>query len=266
MSFRFTSSRADERPRAAASPARDLRPLLAAAGLLAGCVTAPPPERPPSAPPPLAVRPDVTPNFAVPSRRERLILIATQEWTLFGEPLVTYDDARAPVVTFFGTQSHEVQPAMLSRVLMYWYGVSRAPIVGRDGELRPWSAAFIAWLARGAGYTRDEFPDTVLHWDYIARFAASGNGPFVARDPARYAPQRGDLVCNARGATVDFAALRPGSYHCDVVVAVDAGAIDTIGGNVSDVVARSRLPVDERGLLQPLSDRPWAAVLELIER
>jgi hypothetical protein len=241
--------------------------LVAVVSLLAGCVTAPPPaERPQEQRPPLTVRADVAPNFVVPSRRERLVLLATQEWTLFGEPIVTYDAEGAPLVTFLGPASHEVQPAMLSRVLMYWYAVSRSPIVGADGELRPWSAAFIAWLARSAGYTRDEFPDTVRHWDYIGRFAARTTGaPFVARDPARYAPRIGDLVCNARGTAVEFASLQPGAYHCDIVVAVDAGAIESIGGNVSDVVARSRLPVDRRGVLAPLPDRPWAAVLELLD-
>jgi hypothetical protein len=212
------------------------------------------------------VRADVGPNFVVPSRRERMVLLATQEWTLFGQPIVTYDADGAPMVTFLGTASHEVQPAMLSRVLMYWYAVSRAPIVGADGELRPWSAAFIAWLARSAGYTREDFPDTVRHWDYIRRYADErGGAPFVARDPALYAPRIGDLVCNARGTAVDFAALQPGGYHCDIVVFTDGNAIESIGGNVSDVVARSRLPVDASGILAPLPDRPWAAVLEHVQ-
>jgi hypothetical protein len=242
------------------------RALLLVVALLAGCATAPPAERPREVPPPLTVRPDVEPNFVVPSRRDRMILLATQEWLLFGQPIVTYDAAGAPIVTFLGTAAHEVQPAMLSRVLMYWYGVSRAPIVGPDGKLRAWSAAFIAWLARGAGYTRDEFPDTVRHWDYISRFAnQEERGPFVARDPALYAPRIGDLVCNSRGAAVEFAALPPGGYHCDIVVAEDRDAIESIGGNVSDVVARSRLPVDGSGLLQPLPERPWAVVLEVVE-
>jgi hypothetical protein len=255
----------DVPPASCRAPLLLARALLLVVALLAGCATAPPAERPREVPPPLTVRPDVEPNFLVPSRRERMIVLATQEWSLFGQPIVTYDAAGAPIVTFLGTTAHEVQPAMLTRVLMYWYGVNRAPIVGPEGELRAWSAAFIAWLARSAGYTRDEFPDTVRHWDYISRFAnADGKAPFVARDPARYAPRIGDLVCNARGAVVEFASLQPGGYHCDIVVFADGDAIESIGGNVSDVVARSRLPVDALGLLMPLPDRPWAAVLELV--
>jgi len=225
--------------------------------LVAGCAT-----RPPEVRPPLTALPDVGPNFAVPSARERMVYLARQEWQLFARPVAVRNGSGGPTLAFEGDATHEVQPAMLTRVLMYWYDVSRAPIVGTQGELRPWSAAFIVWLVRGAGYTRDEFPDTVLHWDYIEQaLAASGRAAFAARDPATQAPQVGDLVCNARGFNVTFATLRRGPYHCDLVVAVAPGMVEAIGGNVGDVVALSRLETDERGLLKPLPDRPWAVVL-----
>lgn len=232
--------------------------LALTAALIAGCAT-----RAPEGPPPLTTLPDVAPNFVVPSPRDRMIYLATQEWSLFGSGLVAYDGGGEPQVAFAGATAHEVQPAMLSRVLMYWYGVSRAPIVGAQGELRPWSAAFITWLARSAGFTREQFPDTVLHWDYIERFlSGGGNSTFVALDPDRQPPRTGDLVCNARGMTVTFATLRRGHYHCELVVAAKPGAVETIGGNVGDVVALSRFPVDMLGRLLPLPDRPWVAVLQ----
>ena len=227
--------------------------------VLAGCAT-----RAPERPPPLTALPDVGPNFLVPAAHERMVYLARQEWSLFGSPVVVRNHTDAPTLAFPpGTPAtHEVQGPMLSRVMMYWYAVSRAPIVGTQGELRPWSAAFISWLARGAGFTHDEFPDTLLHWDYIERFLATRDGAFVARDPARYAPRVGDLVCNSRGIAQSFGSLRRGAYHCDLVVGASADAVDAIGGNVGDVVAMSRLEVDANGLLRPLADRPWAAVLE----
>jgi hypothetical protein len=172
--------------------------------------------------------------------------------------------------------THELQGPMLTRVLAYWYAVSRAPVVGNAGELRPWSAAFVSWVARSAGYTATEFPPAVLHWDYIERFLAPRPGDrFVTRDPARYAPRVGDLVCNARGdfrgngaaasAPADgFAALRRGAYHCELVVAVDpAGtALEAIGGNVGDTVALTRLPLEPDGRLRAEPWRRWAAVIE----
>lgn len=231
--------------------------LLALVALVAGCAV---PSRPP-----LTASPDVGPNFDVPDARSRMVFLARQEWALFGRPIVVEDGIADPVLSFDdGGATHEVQAPMLSRVLMYWYAVSRQPIIGYQGELRPWSAAFISWLAQGAGLLPEEFPPTVLHWDYIERFLAANDGErFAARDPARYAPRVGDLVCNAReGNSGGFAALRRGPYHCDIVVDVRPGEIDAIGGNVGDVVALTRLPTDAQGLLAAHPRRPWAAVIE----
>lgn len=202
-----------------------------------------------------------------------MVFLARQEWALFGSPQVASPGDPAGRLGFPDPSSatHELHPPMLSRVLMYWYAVSRAPIVGNAGELRPWSAAFVSWLARGAGFTADEFPSTALHWDYIERFMRPRpTDAFETRDPARHAPGVGDLVCNARGAVdtgarasglVPFASLRRGAYHCDLVVAAQPGELQVIGGNVSDVVALSRLPTTAEGRLQPDPRRPWAAVV-----
>jgi hypothetical protein len=229
-------------------------------------------------PAPLTPSPDITPNFAVPGTRERMVFLARQEWALFGRPVVTFDEAGEATlhVEDGGVASHEVQPAMLSRVLMYWYSVSRLPIVGEQGELRPWSAAFISWLARSAGLLPAQFPATVLHWDYIERFLEPREEDrFVARDPARYPPRVGDLVCVARSSAaapdfaveVDgFANLRRGPYHCDLVVATTSDGIEAIGGNVSDTLALVRLPVDARGLLRARPHASWAAVLQNRDR
>jgi hypothetical protein len=233
------------------------RALVLALTLLAGCATRPPAETAP----PLTARADVAPNFDVPDATARMVHLARLEWQLFGRPVATRRADGSLDLAFEGNATHEVQPAMLSRVLMYWYAVTRQPIVGAQGELRPWSAAFIAWLARGAGYTRDAFPPTVLHWDYIEAALAGGASAFAARDPAAHAPRAGDLVCAPRGFDATFATLRRGPYHCDLVVAVSTSSAEAIGGNVGDVVALSPLALDADGRLLPLPDRPWAVIL-----
>ncbi len=248
---------------------------LAAAALaaaLAGCASGPQ-QRAPERAPPLTAS-SVAPAFPVPDACERMVYLARQEWSLFGSPevLVQPDGPSRIAFAGAGTPTHELHAPMLSRVLVYWYGVSRAPIVGTQGELRPWSAAFVSWLARGAGHTADEFPQTVLHWDYIERFARPRAGDaFETRDPLRHAPRVGDLVCHAREGTADaaarasghlpFASLRRGAYHCDLVVAAQPGEVQAIGGNVSDVVALTRLRTAEDGRLLPDPRRPWAAVV-----
>ena len=246
--------------------------VAVAAAALAGCASAPRP-RAPERPPPLTAS-SVPPAFPVPGACERMVHLARQEWSLFGSPEVLAQPDGAARVAFAdaGAPTHELHAPMLSRVLVYWYGVSRTPIVGAQGELRPWSAAFVSWIARGAGYVADEFPQTVLHWDYIERFMRPRAGDaFETRDPLRHAPRVGDLVCNARDATVDagaraagylpFASLRRGAYHCDLVVAAQPGEVQVIGGNVSDVVAMTRVRTAEDGRLLPDPRRPWAAVV-----
>jgi hypothetical protein len=279
----------DSRPRAhRAAPLASLASLLAAL-VLAGCAAPRPPPRPALTP-----SPSVVPAFPVPSARERMVFLARQEWALFGSPLARGGNRGNRGIdgnggTSGGTAgianggsvsrlefpdpsrtSHELQGPMLTRVMMYWYTVSAAPIVGTAGELRPWSAAFMSWIARAAGYAPAQFPATVLHWDYIERFLNPGpDDRFATRDPLQYAPRVGDLVCNARGGTA--AALRPaeglrglrrGPYHCELVVGGDGAALETIGGNVGDAVALSRVPIDAQGRLLPQSGSPWAAVIE----
>jgi hypothetical protein len=236
-----------------------LTTLIACAGLLgAGCATQP------IGAPPLTPSAAVEPNFLVPDVRERMVLLARQEWTLFGQPVVVHGTNGVARLEFEGAATHEIQPAMLSRVLMYWYAVTRLPIVGNQGELEPWSAAFISWLAKSAGLTPEDFPLTVLHWDYIERALEAREGArFAAHDPRAYAPKVGDLVCISRSnAVAGFTELRRGPYHCDLVVGVEAGEIDAIGGNVGDAVALARYEVDERGLLMQRDDQPWVVVIE----
>jgi hypothetical protein len=288
-----------------ALPVPMLASLIASTLLLslAGCA-APRPQ----AAPPLTPSAAVTPRFAVPSVRERMLFLAQQEWAVFGRPDVRENGDGSSQLSFpdGAAATYELQGPMLTRVMMYWYAVSRLPVVGHDGELRPWSAAFVAWLARAAGLTPDQFPATVLHWDYIERFIVPRDDDrFATRDPSRYAPRVGDLVCNHRDgasppspgspstgspspeapsagspspeapsagslpagspltpAPAEPAPLRRGPYHCDLVVGVSQSAVEAIGGNVHDVVARIRLPVDADGLLQPHPTRRWAAVLE----
>lgn len=231
--------------------------LLAAAG----CTTVPAPK----APPRLAA-PGVTPNFDVPDARARMVFLARQEWGLFGRPVVREDEA---ILEFpAGTpHAHEVQPAMLTRVLLYWYAVSTRPIVGAQGELRPWSAAFISWLVQGAGVPAGAFAPGVLHWDYIEHaLGAPPDAHFSARDARVQAPAVGDLLCAPRRAAFvatipDFASIRRGPWHCDLVVELRAGELDVIGGNVLDVVALTRVPLDAAGRVVPSARRPWRVVL-----
>ena len=120
--------------------------------------------------PTLLASANAPPSFVIPNARERMIYLARQEWELFGRPEVI-NNIEPPIVTYpsKATQARETLPPLFSRVFMYWYTATDLPIIGYEGEIRPWSGAFIVWLARSAGVPESDLPSTVLHWDYILR-------------------------------------------------------------------------------------------------
>jgi hypothetical protein len=97
----------------------------------------------------------------------------------------------------------------------------------------------------------------------------------TAERPESYAPQPGDLICEARGSAraLRYDDLPAPSFpgHCDIVVDTSVpGAISVIGGNVDDAVTMKHVPVTQDGKLampngQVLDTRyPWMVVLRLL--
>lgn len=212
---------------------------------------------------------NATPLFFVPSVRERMLHLARQEWDLFGRPEVNYE-IDPPALTYPSqvTHGHETLAPFFSRVFMYWYAATDLPIIGYAGEIRPWSAAFIIWLARSAGVAEADLPSTVLHWDYMQHVMAAGSeGRFVSHAINAYAPKSGDIICAARGEAFSqsihgYKDLKHGAYHCDLVVAQRPGVIDVIGGNVLDAVSLAHIKLDGTGMVLPTKARPWSLVIE----
>jgi hypothetical protein len=219
--------------------------------------------------PVILAAPNITPTFVIPSIRERMLYLARQEWELFGRPEVNYD-LKPPALIYprEATKGHETLPPFFSRIFMYWYRATDLPIIGYEGEIRPWSAAFIVWLARSAGVPESDFPSTVLHWDYIQHVMAAGSeNRFVSHAINTYAPKPGDIICAPRGEAFiqsihSYNDLRRGAYHCDLVVAQRPGELDVIGGNVQDAVSLARIKLDGAGRVLPTKARSWLLAIE----
>jgi hypothetical protein len=139
----------------------------------------------------------------------------------------------------------------------------------------PWSAAFISYLMRIAGFAGTEFAFSDSHSDYVqaaldASAAEASGQPathaFRACDVASTRPRVGDLLCATRASTagtVRFADLtgamaarreagRAFPMHCDLVVRADEGgdgSLDTVGGNVINSVTLTRMALDARKVL-----------------
>jgi len=219
--------------------------------------------------PDLLAAANITPSFVIPNARERMLYLAKQEWELFGRPVVNYD-VEPPAVTYpsEATQVHETLPPFFSRVYMYWYTATDLPIIGFEGEVRPWSGAFIVWLARSAGVPESDLPSTVLHWDYIEHVMASGSkNRFVSHDISTYTPKPGDIICAPRGEAFiqsihNYNDVRRGPYHCDLVVAQRPGELDVIGGNILDSVSLAHIKLNRAGKVLPTKARPWVLAIE----
>ena len=214
-----------------------------------------------------------------PASTERLLALALQEWQLWGRG--RWDAATNLTERRLDEpRGLEAEPYLHARVLLYWLGVKGGDFpVQRtrheDGSLRPWSAVFISWLMRGAGFGERQFEAAELHWQYIRAALDHGvRAGFEARDAAATAPRPGDLICAPRDATPDapsgfaqWSALarplraRAWPWHCDLVVQVDGAELGAIGGNVSDSVTWTRTPLDAAGRLVPTPERPWTVVL-----
>ncbi len=232
--------------------------------LLTGCAL----QKPGQTPAILAAA-NVSPSFVIPDVKERMLYLARQEWELFGRPVVNYD-IEPPAVTYPSETTHgqETLPPLFSRVFMYWYTATDLPIIGYKGEIRPWSAAFIVWLARSAGVPESDLPSTVLHWDYIQYvMATNSDNRFVSHAINTYAPKPGDIICAPRGEPFiqsihNYKDLRRGTYHCDLVIAKRPGELDVIGGNVQDAVTLSHIKLDGAGKVLPTKARPWMLAIE----
>ncbi|WP_431104015.1 DUF2272 domain-containing protein [Roseateles noduli] len=209
---------------------------------------------------------------------ERLLALALQEWELWGrgrwDAASNLTERRLDV-----PRRQETEPYLHTRVLLYWIGVKGPdyPLQRTrfdDGSLKPWSAVFISWLMRNAGFGDRQFEASELHWHYI-RAALDGSRPGLeARDAAITPPRPGDVICAPRDAQPDaptgFAqwstlprALRSRiwTWHCDLVVQVDGGELGAIGGNVSESVSWTRAPLDAGGRLITTPDRAWTVLL-----
>jgi hypothetical protein len=126
-----------------------------------------------------------------------------------------------------------------------------------------WSAVFISATARRAGIPESDLPSDARHARYIdavlARAIADPEGVrFRPYAPEEWAPRPGDLLCADRSAAPLghwsmrlMEVGRPRPMHCDIVVRHGSGVVETVGGNVQDLVVLRRLPADADGRVLP---------------
>lgn len=229
--------------------------------LLAGCAVVPPPSTPVPYP---------------AGARDRLVRIALAEWEDWGRPFV---DHTGPAIAAPLEERREDDAETFPAMLAYWNAVPGREETIAENVARfraggagpgpwtevPWSAAFISFLARTAGYDRADIPWSDAHWRIVdammAREAAfPGEAAFGVHAPTARPPVPGDMLCAGRGeargryAVPEDRAAEAGQavpMHCDVVVGVRPGAVEVVGGNLGDAVRMAVLPAQPDGRLDP---------------
>jgi hypothetical protein len=141
----------------------------------------------------------------------------------------------------------------------YWSKIG----LNLDGKNRdqPWSAAFISFATRTAGYTDFKFASahsTYVHDAVDQRQANITSAPFWGFEVSEHQPQLGDLVCRSRDGVhiAAMASLPKGGFtsHCDIVVEIRDAEVRTLGGNVNQSVSISTYPLDSSGFLKKAND------------
>ncbi|WP_291295933.1 DUF2272 domain-containing protein [Elioraea sp.] len=237
--------------------------------LLSACAVAPPPAPPVQYP---------------AAARDRLVRIALAEWEEWGRLFIdhTGTEQAAPL-----DERREDDREAFPAVLAYWSSVPgrEETIAANLARLRsveatasgyapvwtdvPWSAAFISFLARSAGYDRGDVPSADAHWRIVDALmqreaAFPGRAAFGVASPEDQAAMPGDILCATRSGERGRYAVpedrlaeagRAVPMHCDVVVGTRPDVIEVVGGNVGDAVRMALLPALPDGrLAAPATD------------
>ena len=113
-----------------------------------------------------------------------------------------------------------------------------------------WSAAFISYVMKKSGAGSD-WKYSPSHSTYIVdsikNRKENNSNPFKGYKPEEVKLEVGDLVGKARQSGVNYNTLGNYKSHTDIVVKINNGYADTIGGNVGDTVKVTRVPLTPDG-------------------
>ncbi len=174
----------------------------------------------------------------VSAAKEALISAAVKEWLRFEQG-----------------DKKEHQDPQYKYIGEYWSKIG-LNLNGRNRDI-PWSAAFISFVARAAGYNDFKFDAAHSTYVYNAVDKRKSNitaAPFWGFKINEHKPQLGDLVCRwGINPITSIDSLPSGGFksHCDIVVEIRDTEVRTLGGNVSDSVSITAYSLNSGGFLKP---------------
>lgn len=159
-----------------------------------------------------------------------------------------------------GGKKKENDPQVIDTIQKYWKeGAGISHFNNQQARDTAWSAAFISYNMRKSG-AGDDFPYSASHSTYIVQSIKNrkenNSNPFKGYKPSEVKVEVGDLVCYARsgsGANYDTT----GSYasHCDLVTKSEKDEAVSVGGNISNSVSETIVPLDAEGKIDKSKDK-----------
>jgi hypothetical protein len=181
----------------------------------------------------------------VSAPKEALISVAAEQWLRFDR-----------------SNKSEIDDPQYKIVGEYWQAID-LNLNGKNRD-QPWSAAFISFVARKAGYDKFEFAAAHSTYVYDAvekRKANDISAPFWAFNVGDHKPQLGDLVCRSRGGSqiTSIDSLPSGGFisHCDIIFEIKDTEVRTLGGNVEQTVNITSYPLNSNGFLKSGTTRVY---------
>ena len=109
-----------------------------------------------------------------------------------------------------------------------------------------WSGAFISYVMKKARATKEDFTFSARHSVYIQKAIENKQNKrkgFKGYKLDEKKVELGDLVCYSRQGGVGYDTKGEYISHCDIVVAIDGDNALAVGGNVSNSVTESKIPL-----------------------
>lgn len=160
----------------------------------------------------------------------------------------------------------EGDPRTMERLTAYWKeGADVDNWTDKQMINEAWSAAFISFLMRQAGAGTD-FKYSASHSTYIVdsikNKKQNNDKPFKGYKPNEVKVEVGDLVGFARQNGVNYDTTGAYKSHTDLVIGVSNGYAETIGGNVSNSVTITKVPLTSDGKIDSAKAPKYFVVIK----
>lgn len=153
----------------------------------------------------------------------------------------------------------EGDPRTMERLRQYWKegaGVKNWSDQKMTDEA--WSASFISYVMRKSGAGND-FKYSPSHSTYIVdsikNRKQNNENPFKGYKPEEVKVEVGDLVGYPRQSGITYDTTGNYKSHTDIVVGIKDGFAETIGGNVSNSVTMTKVPLTSDGKIDTSSTK-----------